>query len=121
LYRGVYGGDHQPWRAGRSVRKARQGIDAPGRDLAIGRYPIIGQAVPGWDGDNVETRCEELDQLGQLSHARVVARDVQDTFCERALSQDEGIHTLRRAGDGEPPGGANFCSYVVHAGSDRSM
>src|SRR5262249_3955431 len=81
-------------------------IDALADDVALRRDPVIGQAVPGRETEDVDLRVEEGDGLGKLGEARIVARHVQQARrtgrggpAAGELAQDEGIVAFGRAGD----------------------
>ena len=110
----IDGGDDQARRRLACGGELGQRVDAPRGDLAVGRDPVIGQAVPGREGEDVQPRRKEGGELGQLGHARIVARDMQHRAGERALRQRQGVHSLGRAGDEDAAGGG-LAQYIVHS------
>ena len=57
--------------------KGGQRIDAPAGYLAVRRHPVVGQAVPGREGQHTEPGMEELQLGGKARHASIVAADMQ--------------------------------------------
>ncbi len=55
-----------------------QPVDAPRDDVAMGRYPVIRQAIPGRHRDDLQLRREESQILDQPGHAQIVDADMQE-------------------------------------------
>ena len=82
------------------LRERGQGGDPPRHDFAVGRHPVVGQAVPGRQGQDGNVGVEEGQAFGEACHARVVARDVEDAGTRlRGLTDDDGIDARGRPGN----------------------
>ena len=72
------GGDDQPGLGiGSRRQELRQRIDPLAHQVAVRRHPVIGQAVPGGEGQDLDGRREEAQPVGELRHAGIVAHHVQ--------------------------------------------
>ena len=54
-----------------------QCVDAPADDLAIGRHPVIGQTIPGREGQRLDVGMKKREGGGKARHPPVVAADMQ--------------------------------------------
>ncbi len=95
LEEGVDGGDHQLRPRRVLVEEAGERIQAPCHDVGIGRDPVVGQAVPGGQGHDLERRRKEAHELGEQGRPPTVARDVQQlgpggVTCEPERVQPRG-------------------------------
>ena len=88
-------------------RKCRQRRHPRGRDVGIGRHPVIGQAVPSRKGQDRHVGREERERGLHRRQTLVVARDVDDRPLDaRDLAQDQlRVETFGRARDGYLLGG----------------
>ncbi len=100
------GDDEAPAGRWRGVHQAGETGDAPGDDVAVRADPVVGQAVPGRQGQDLGLRREEPDRLGQARHARVVPRHMEQRpglagrpARREASRQHQGVHALRRVGE----------------------
>ena len=99
LQHGVDRGQNHPPRAF-TGRQIGQRVDPPANHLAVGRDPVVGQAIPGRDGQYRQRRVEEHQRLCNGRHARVVARHVQHIpALPRHGGQDPRVHSGWRASD----------------------
>src|SRR5207247_661637 len=57
--------------------EAGQRVDAPARNLAIGRYPVIGQAIPRREGQLGKPGVKKSERRGEPRHPPIVAADMQ--------------------------------------------
>ena len=95
-------GQNQPRPPLGRLNQARQPFDPTADDIDVGRYAVIGQAVPGRDLDKLHLRREERDRLRQPGHALVVKRHVQQPTSPPPLGdigEDAGVLPFRRTGD----------------------
>ena len=69
----------------------------------MGGDPVIGQAVPGRQSDDLERGGEEAQGLDEARHARVVDADMEHLrpACQRR--QDPSVESFRHAGQGLAP------------------
>ena len=99
LQQGRHGGDQQR-AAPCSFGQPTDRVDAPGDDVAMGRDPVIGQAVPGRERHDLEGGGEEAQGLDQPRHARVVDADMEHLGPARERGQDASVESFRHAGQG---------------------
>ena len=106
--------DQAPASVGEPAGELHQSRDAPRQDLAVGRHPVIGQAVPGRQLDDFRLRGEETQRLGGAGHALLVARDVQ--VHARGVPEHggecQGIEALGRPGEPDP---ARPCQWIIQS------
>ena len=101
------GQDHPP---GRLVpcrfQKPGQGVDAAADDLAVGRNPVVGQAVPGGEFQPFGPRREEGERLGHARQAHVVAGDEHEAGpgVPGEPGKEQRVEALGRPGDQQPAG-----------------
>jgi len=106
----VDGGQNQPAPSRRHrFQDPGQGVDAPADDGRIGRQPVIGQAVPGGKGQDLQFRGEKRQHFGELRRPTVVEGDMKQPRrpgLGRQRRQHPGIGTLGRAPDQQAAGPA---------------
>ena len=79
-----------------------QGVDALGDDVPVRADPVVGQAVPGGQPNNLRFRREERHQLGELGHVGVVTRHLNQAGAADLAKQPGdhlGVQPSRRVGD----------------------
>ncbi len=99
-------GDHQPRAPGAAAEQAGERIEPPRHDVCVRRDPVIGQAVPGRDRQDLEIGREETGELGKEARPWAVPRDVQqmpDVGPGGMPRQEQRIQALDRRGH-EPAG-----------------
>ena len=82
------------------MRQSSQRCHSLGRNIRIGRHPIIGQAIPGREHHDRQVRGKETQSLLHRSQSLVVARNMDQRYA-RALQfcdQKRCVKALRRAG-----------------------
>src|SRR5216684_585148 len=90
-----------------SAGEAGQRVDASAADLAVRRYPVIGQAIPRRKGQLSELGVKKLERSGEPRHPPVVAADMQPrlgcAFTDEAADR-RGIVPFGRAEQGDGAG-----------------
>ena len=96
------------WRERADVRadgQSGQGVDASAQDLAVGRHPVIGEAVPGRKGQRLDPRVEEGEGGGKARHPAVVAAHMQpapNPAGRDKAPHDRRVMALGRSEQGHP-------------------
>ncbi len=68
------GRSNAEWRTG----KTRENHDAPRRNRGIGRYTVVGLAIPGWKIEDLDVRRGKTQRLAEGARALAVARDMHE-------------------------------------------
>jgi len=103
---GICGGDQQ-LRAGPLRLQRVQRRHALGHHSQRRRAAVIREAVPGWEGHDLDFGCEDRDRVGQRPHRRFVGGDdhgaraaAHAMCCPRQVSgqpgQEAGRHAAQR-------------------------
>ena len=109
LQDGIGRGEHEARLLRRPLRQPGQGGQPLRHQAQIGRDPVVGQAVPGRDADDLHRRREEAHDPGDERHPRLIAGDVQDGPCLAAaqpLGQEAPFQPFQRVGEQRGPGPA---------------
>ncbi len=70
-------GQYHQRRFGGGRSQPGQGVDAAAENLAIGRHPVIGQAIPGREGQRLDPRLKKPEYRGKARHPAIVAAHMQ--------------------------------------------
>ena len=81
LHDGIHGRQHdQRLLAADKPRQLRERRQPLGKDAAMGRYPVIGLAIPGRELQHRKIRREKRQRTGQLLQARPVAAHDREAY-----------------------------------------
>src|SRR6202045_2013678 len=76
IHRG--GQDARTFQRGARTGKPRENHDPPRRNRGVGRYPVIGLAIPGGKIEELDVRRGECQRLAEGAGALAIARDMDE-------------------------------------------
>jgi hypothetical protein len=101
---GIRRGEDQAGFGRRGVGEAGQGGGALGDEGGVGRNAVVGEAVPGWEADDLDVGGEEGDRVGEAGETGVVASNVENRAAMLGAAAGEEARVV--AVGGAPYGGA---------------